>query len=175
MDFISLINRYKNYILNIIIIGLVLIIAMNIHKNQTKNIALLRETKKLEIRKNAVLGDIAQSEEKIRVFKDAVNKKDISSTMNTVSNIAKDLSIKIISFKPQSERNYTFYVKYPFDLSISAPDYHSIGKFISKLENHPDIYTVDRISIRPLLARGEGAPTHKLIADLTINTILVKD
>lgn len=177
MDFIDSINTHKNKVVNIILIILALLIANNIYKTQAKNIATLREKKDAELKKNAVLKEIVKLEKKITAVKNMVNNKDISTVINTLGNIAKESSVKIVSLRPQTERDYPFYVKYSFDLNVMSSSYHPIGKFISKLENSADIYTVDLINIRPISAQyipQTEATTDKINVELKVSTILIK-
>lgn len=177
MDFVDTINAQKNKVVNIVIIILALLIANNIYKGQAKNIAMLRDKKEAELEKNAVLNEIVKLEKKIAATKNMVNSKDISTTINTLSNLAKDSSVKIVSLRPQTEKDYPFYVKYSFDLNVKSSSYHQIGKFISRLENSTDIYAVELINIRPI--EGQYIPeteatTDKINAELKVSTILIK-
>jgi len=171
------IGKYKNKILNINIalIIVALIIANNIYKRQTVTMALLKRNNDAEIKKNEVLENISQLEKKINSYKNALNKKDMTLVMNAVNNIAKELGIKIISFKPQNEKDYSVYVKYPFNLAIGIKDYHQLGRFVAKIENSADIYMVDSMNIRTLAEEQKGAgETEKFTVELILSRILFK-
>ena len=179
MDLINLINEYrknKNKILNILIIIVALFFARRIYIIQTKNINSLSEKKDAELKRKELLEDISQAEKKVGSYKSVINNKDISLVINTLRNIARDSSIKIVSIKPQTEQDYLVYTKYFFDLVITAGDYHRIGKFMSKIESHPDIYIVENISIRSNLeAKMRGKDKiDKLTVNLRLSTILLK-
>ncbi len=156
MDLNALINQHKNKILNIAIVIIALIIANNIYKAQANAVALLRENKDVELKKNALLGDVKASEDKMNTYKDAINKKDASSVINTIGDIANESGVKITSLRPGEEKASQFYTTYPFDLVVNAETYHDIGKFISRLESHPDIYMVELADIRTEEEQGEG-------------------
>lgn len=176
MNLINLISKYKNKILNILIIIVALFFANRIYINQTKNINSLSEKKDAELKRKELLEDISQAEKKIGSYKSVINNKDISSVINTLRNIARDSSVRIVSIRPQIERDYPVYTKYPLDLVITAGDYHRIGEFMSRIESHPDIYIVENISIRPNLEaemRGKDR-TDKLTVNLRLSTILLK-
>lgn len=176
MEIRVLITKYKNKIFNIAIIILTLIIVSNIYKSQTKNIESLKETRDTEIKKNEVLTSISQLEKKINIYKSLLSKKDISLVINTIGNIARDSNVKIISVQPQAEENYPAYVRYPFDLVISVDGYHSIGKFVSKIEGYStDVFFIDKANIKPTEKTKESEQTHKLIVNLTISTVVFKD
>jgi len=167
-------NINKNIFINIAIILIALPIAINIHKFQLKNIKLLEEEKGIEIKKNEVLENIGQLEKIISSYKDYLNKKDISLVMNNLSNTAKGAGVNIISFRPHTPEDYPMYIKYSFDLVIGVDSYHALGKFISDLESSPDVYFVDKLTIRSTQKDRELAQTDTLIINLTLSTILLR-
>jgi Tfp pilus assembly protein PilO len=167
-------NYNKNIILNFIIIIIALSFAYNLYKNEQKNLALLKEKKETETKKNAVLEEIKQSEKVIFAYKDFINGKDITAVINTLNKTAKEFSINILSMRPLPEESFPLYTKFPFNLRIEVNDYHTIGKFISRLESHPDIYEVETVTIAPD-SNAPGAEVNKLIIDLKISTFLIKD
>lgn len=169
----SLLNQHKNKALNAGILILALMIAVNIYKGQTKNIASIREKNSEAIKINKVVQEISHLETKADTFKKMINKKDVSLIVNALRNLANEAGIKIDNFKPETERGYPSYVRYPFTLGIGAKNYHNLGKFISKLENSADIYWVDGLEITFRPSAQEGA--DKLTAQLRISTILIKD
>jgi Tfp pilus assembly protein PilO len=177
MEATDFIIKYKNKILNIAIIILAVIIANNTYKKQANIIASLKQNKDTEIKKNEALGSIGQLEKKMNAYKNSLIKKDNSLIMSAINDIAKDSGIKITSFRPEPEILYAVYVKYSYSLSINAKDYNSVGKFISKIENSPDIYTVDSVNIRPL-PQGQGEvkeeETYKIAVELILSTVWFK-
>lgn len=175
LDFANLISKYKTKLLELSIILLSLFIASNIYKWQARNIILLTERKNELMKKSGLLEDINQLEKKFNSYKQLINNKDISAVINRFNRIAQDSSISIISLRPLIEEADSAYVKYPFRLTIEATDYHRIGRFIAILENSPDIYIIDDISISKRQRIGEmGKEEAKLIAELRLSTILVK-
>lgn len=167
------VNKYKNKIVNIGIIVLALIIANNIYKAQATAVKSLRQSKDTEIQKNEILGDIGRSEKKISAYKRALEKKDVL-VIDDLTDMAGGCGVKIISVKPAAEKAYPVYIKYFFDLVISTQNYHQVGKFISKIENSPNIYIIERLNIKPFSGtegRGEGA---RISAVLTVSTVFFK-
>lgn len=150
MDLIELSNKYKNKILNIAIIILALIISSNIYKKQAKEIESLKGKTNVEIKKNNMLKNISQLEKRINTYRNLFAKKDVSLVINTISNIAKESGIKIVSIKPIPEQRqiYPEYIKFPFNLVLTASKYHALGKFISKVEGYRDVYVVDSLEMR---------------------------
>jgi hypothetical protein len=172
-----IIIKQRNKILNIGIILLTFIIANNIYKSQIKSIQSLREKIEAETKKNEMLSNISQSEKILNAYKNLLNKKDISQvksiSISTISNIAKDSNVKIALVKPLAEDNQSVYSRYSFSLVLNAPNYHNVGKFINRLESHPDVYFVDKVIIKRI--NKESATEYNLIVELTLSTIVFKD
>ncbi len=175
-------GRGKTKILNIALIILTVIIAPNVYKSNARSIASLNIRKDTESKKNGVLGEISQSEKMIKFYKNLFNKKDASLVINTINNIARDSNVKIISIKPGAEEQEPVYTRFPFVLTVSADSYHGIGKFISKIENHPDVYFVDAISIKTQEVSREQdresglglKAANRVIVNLTLSIIIFK-
>ncbi len=169
---LSDILNYKNKIIHTVIIISAVITASNLYKSQTRGIGSVREKKELEIKKIGVLGDINELTKLIKLYKDLVNKKDISSVINMLNRIANDSGINIVTVRPVKEQVYPLYVKYPFELIVSAKHFDNIGEFISKLESSPDVYIIDLAQIRPASAIETGSTN--LVMDLKLSTIIFK-
>lgn len=168
-------NKYKNQILNGAIVAIALIIAVNIYKSQSLKAEMLVKNKGTEIKKNEVLTSINRLEKKFSAYKKFVNKKDISSVINTINNIAQECGVNINSIKPQAESEEADYIKYPFVLAIAVKNYHTLGRFIAKLESSSDIYAVENIGIRLAYdQRQKIKDSDEITADLTISTALLK-
>lgn len=138
---------------------------------QARNIETMRARNSAEAKKNEALKEIAQSEKSIKLYKNIFSKKDASTVINAVNNIAKDSKVRVISIKPGNEENQPLYIKTPFTLVIEADAYHAIGKFISKIENQPEIYFIDAISIRH---KKDSQLSNNLIFDVTLSIIVFK-
>ncbi|MDP3731524.1 MAG: type 4a pilus biogenesis protein PilO [Candidatus Omnitrophota bacterium] len=145
---INLFLKGRKKVLSIGITIFTIIITLIIHSIQGKKIESLHINKDAELKKNEVLSEISRSEKAIELYKNLLSKKDASLVTNTLTDIARDSRVRLISIKPDTEINRPLYIKYPFILVIGADNYHAIGKFISSIENQPDIYFVDGISIR---------------------------
>ncbi|MFH1397024.1 MAG: type 4a pilus biogenesis protein PilO [Candidatus Omnitrophota bacterium] len=166
-------ENIKSKIFNILIIGLALIIANNIYKSQSGRILALKQQKEVELKKQVVLGDIKRSYSRIAAIKAFINKKEISTVVNSLADIAKECYIQIDSLKPLKEEQFSEYSIYPFELSVSADNFHTLGKFISKLESSSDFYIVRKLDFH--LTGRFGAGQNKLTANLVIATVLIKD
>lgn len=178
----DLFPKGRKNVLSIGIIIFTLIFPLIIYRTQTQQIESLRVNKDMELKKNDVLSEISRLEKTIKLYKNLLSKKDVSSVMNTISNIARDSNVILISIKPESEENQPLYIRSPFILVIGTDSFHAIGKFISMIENHPDVYSVDAISIksqeeiqtpdRELIQASK--PTTKLIVNLILGIIAFK-
>ncbi|MCX5711017.1 MAG: type 4a pilus biogenesis protein PilO [Candidatus Omnitrophica bacterium] len=169
MDLNGLLKKYKNMVLNAAVVLLAFFIAFNfIYKKQQVKIALLDETKKTEARKNLLLDNISLLENKIDAYSRLLVKKDASSVINSINEMARASGIKIISIRPALEQAYSDYIKSTFDLSVQAETYHALGRFVSKIENYSNVYTVDSVEIRSDTQAGG------LVVNLKVSSIAYK-
>lgn len=172
MEKIELFEKNKSKVLNFGIIVLALFIAFQIYKSSDEQVNSLTQQKEDELKKNQAVEEISGLEKKIEGYKKIFVKQDIGSVIDTISNIAKSCSIKIVSIKPGTEEAYRDYIKSVFLITLNAPNYHSLGNFISQIESYKDIYIVDEVSIalaksnQPLESIKTG-----LNVDLKIGTI----
>lgn len=165
MDLARLISRYKNLVFNLALIILALMVAGNISRKQAKGLELLKEKKEAELKKNKVLGNIQQLETGLVAYKKLLTKQDADLVINTVSSLARESGVKIVSLKPAPEQRNPEYIKFPLDLAVTSANYHALGKFISKLESNKDIYKVEALEIKPV---GEN---QELSANLVVTSI----
>ena len=145
----ELFEKNKNKFFNLGVIVLALFIAFQIYKSFDQQLNLLVGQKVDELNKNAATQEIASLERKIAGYKKVFIKKDVGAVMDTISNIAKSSSVKVISIKPNNEEAFFDYVKSVFVITISVPGYHYLGDFVSQIESYKDIYMVDEVSIVP--------------------------
>ena len=140
----------KKNISNIALIILSIIIAYNIYKWQTKEIHLLQQKKEEATKKNELLEAISRFERKTSAYRNLLAKKDTGMVIDTLSKFAKETGVKIISIRPMPEARFQGYVKTPFDLVLSSPGFHALGRFISKIESYKEVYMVDSLDIKPV-------------------------
>lgn len=166
----DLIERNKNTIINFAVIIIALVIALQLFKSTNNQINSLIQQQNSELAKNKVVEDIAVLEKKSEVYKKVFVKKDLASIMDIISVIAKDASVKILSVKPYAEEALENYFNSSFIITLNAPSYHALGSFISKIENHDDIYLVSDINITSVA--GITDSSEKILrVSLKINTI----
>lgn len=172
MEKIELFEKHKNKVLNFGVIILALFIAFQIYKSANERVNFLIQQKDDELKKNRAAEEIAAFERKIEGYKKIFVKEDVGSVIDTISNIAKNCSIKIVSIKPGDEKAYPDYIKSVFLITVSAPDYHTLGNFISQIESYKDIYMVDEVAIA--LAENKQpleSASRNLNVNLKISTI----
>ena len=168
----DLIERNKNKVINFGVIILALVIALQLYRFTNDQISSLIQQQNNEREKNKVVEDIAIFEKKAEAYKQVFVKKDLASIMNIISGIAKDTSVKILSVKPYAEEFFGNYSSSSFLITLNAPSYHALGDFISKIENHKDIYLVSVISINSTVSNSDAAGANvNLGVSLKINTI----
>lgn len=164
----------KNLVLNIGIIVLALFIAMNIYKSQDKSLGALKLQKEAEGRKNEMLKTISATEKAYNAYREFLKKKESFSPLDTIAEIARNTGIRIISIQPSGETDSALYKRKSFTLSVAAKTYHDLGRFISKLEDSPDIYMVDSFNVK-MKNKQRNKDSDIMSADLIITTILLKD
>ena len=168
----DLIERNKNLIVNIGVVVLAAFIALQLHKSSNEQIRTLIEQQGSELKKNKVAEEIAALEQKAETYKKTFIKRDLAAIMEILNGIAKNSSVKIISVKPAAEEAFDNYFNSSFIITLKASSYHALGNFISKIENHKDIYPVSEIGIRSELSQtGMPTPNTDLGVTLKINTI----
>ncbi len=174
MDPMELIGRYKNNAANIVFIIICLIVAGRIHSAQNQKNAAINERIKTESSRNTVLADISRTEKQLGGIKKLVNKKDMNTIVPSLQMIARDNSITVVSLKPQPEKTFADYVKYTYDISITGT-YHTIGKFVSKIESSPDVYFVEGMNFRSSVESKDKDKKDILGVDMRISTIKIKE
>jgi len=183
MEPITLINKHKNLGLNIGIIIVALFIANSIFKSQNAGLEVLKKEKDAEAEKNEMLSKIGSLEKKIVSYKELYNKKEASSVIENIDNLAQESGVKIVSMNPEPEVASSLYNKYYFRLVVSASGYHQIGGFISAIENSEDIFAVEEVEIKPSPQESPGTQTTQgmqkaqeepVVVQILLSTILVK-
>jgi len=144
----SLINKNKNKFFNIALIVISLIVASNIYKKQEEGINALKANIVEEEKRNKTLESIGKLDARIESYRILLAKKETSSYMNDINNIARDTGIKIMSIKPSGEESYSDYTKYIYELTVSSSDYDGLARFINTLEVNQTVYMIDILDIR---------------------------
>lgn len=172
MNKIELSNKNKSQILNVGVILLVFFVAFKFYQSAQSKITELNLKKQIEINKNQAAESVLGSESILESYKGILVKKDISSVMNTVADLAKTSNLKVVSIKPGDKETFKDYIKLSFNLVVNAPSYHALGKFVSQMESQKDIYLVDAIVIDSAnVDQNSAAVGTNLTVNLTVSTI----
>jgi len=169
----EIIKKYHNKAVNAAVIIVALIIALKIYSNNAAEVAILNTNKDTQIDKNVILERVNKTYREINSLKKFINRKELDSVINTIGDIAKDSSVDIVSISPATEENKPHYIKFFFDLRLSADSYHNMGKFVSSLESSQDILNVETLSMDQAVPMAE-AKSEKINVNLRISTILAK-
>jgi len=173
MTAIDFVNNNKNKVLTFGFILLVIFAALKLYSSQNQQLASLEENKNEEIKKSASIESLIQVERKINNYKQAFGKKDLSSVVGAMTDLAKDTRVEVISIKPGNEQRFVDYVKSSFLIEIRAQDYHALGQFISNVENYKDLFFVEEVDIVSSANMQTGIKTEKdLDIHLKISTII---
>jgi len=182
MELAALFNKYKNNILNIAIIILALSVSGKIYQGGAKKMDLIQQEKEAALKKNGIVAEIARLETEIVSYKSLVGKKHANAVINTLRDIAKEAGVKITLIRPAGAQRDKYYTELTFDLSVSAVDYHALGKFISKIESNKEIYIVESMEIKPGAGSQEtigiaviGSVNKELAANIRLSTVEMAD
>jgi len=157
----------KNKLFNIVLIAVVLFIALKIYEGQSKKIDLLKVAIIEEGRKNQVLEDIAELDERIASYQGLLERKEESAYINDINTLARNSNVRLLSIRPSGENRFSDYTKYSFELSVLSADYDSLAIFINAIEVSKTFFTVDNFNIQ-----SESYNKEKEIkADLLISAI----
>lgn len=147
MELEELSNKQKKVLVNLVLILLFIFVSYRyIYNNQAKKLDSLRAKKDLEIKINEALQNIISQEANLDSYGGFLL-KDSSPIINSISDIAKQNGVELVSIIPEPEQSKGDYIIFPFDLTIKTPGFHALGEFISGLENYKDIYIIDDLQI----------------------------
>ena len=169
MDAMVFLQKNKNTILNVGIVILALIISIKIYQNQDMEILNLKKQKDSEIENNKVFKNLTVLDNKINTYKRSLKINNAGEVMNTISDVAKSVGLKIDSIRPLGESVGEDYIKLPVLVNVRAKNFDQIGKFMGKLESHPAFFTVESFRIS-LNSDGKG-----LALNLVVSVIRVAD
>ncbi|MCX5708094.1 MAG: type 4a pilus biogenesis protein PilO [Candidatus Omnitrophica bacterium] len=169
MDNAGLTAKIKENAITVLVLVIAVIIAFKVYQSKEIEIQKLNTRKAEEEQKNAVLGEIGGLENKLENLKKNFTAKEPKTGMEKIGDIAKSASVQIVRINPLKETVSNVYTKYPYEVILSAKDYHQVGKFISLLENSPDSYLVENLVINSNAAGG----TVSISASLTVYTIII--
>ena len=148
MELEQLTSKQKSKLFNLLIIALFIFISYQyIYKKQAITLNSLKAKKDLDIKINEVLNNIIIQEGTLGSYKSFLL-QDPGFIISRISDIAKQKGVELVSITPLPEQRNADYIKFPFNLVINLPGFHTLGKFIAELESSKDIYIVDYIEIK---------------------------
>ena len=178
---ISDFSKYKNQIPNILIIIVALIIGGSLYSNQVKKVGSLKVKEQEAIKVNQIISEIAASDKQISLYKQALGSGDMSVLINEVNDIAAQAQVKVLAIRPLNETALQAYAKQELEVSVSAPDSHRIGKFISGLENSEKVFIVGSFtegisqSTADQYSRRQAAGAQEVSARIVLSAIFIRD
>lgn len=167
MDLIVQFEKYKNKVVNIIIIIITLSVANNIYKNFSSKIEALKTKISDEEKKTSELEKSSQVEKKINSYKVLLVHREANLVISDISGIAKEAKVKVLSIRPGIKESTPDYTKYIYDVSINAPDYDALAEFVNSLENYKSIYMIENITIGGSSELGK----KELAASLSVSSV----
>lgn len=130
-------------------------------RNEKQNKANIKERLIKEV--NAMRESIKYYEQKLPTAPE----KKISWLLIELSRIARETGIKYLSITPQAEEKKELHIRVPIKIEIQC-GYHSLGKFLSKIESSQRFMNVDNITISP---DSSNPLKHRI--SLTISTFML--
>lgn len=167
MDLIAQFEKYKNKVVNIIIIIIALSVANNVYKSYSTKIGALKTKISDEEKKTSELEKVSQVQKKINSYKMLLVHREANLVLSDISGIAKEAKAKVLSIRPANKESTTDYTKYIYDVSISAPDYDALAEFVNSLEDYKSIYIIESITISSSPELGK----NELMVNLSISSV----
>jgi Tfp pilus assembly protein PilO len=169
MDMEMIMRKFRDNAFGLLIVAICVIFAYKTYVKKEEGLKTLSGSADTEKKKNELLTEISTLEKKYSFFKDHVNAKAPATMITSLGNIAKDSSVKMTSIRPKAEEKAADYTRYPFELSVTGPDFHTIARFVSNLERAPEQYEIDSLDFS--FDREGSNPT--MTVRLTVSTILL--
>ena len=163
------IDKYKNIIINIVIIIVTLIIATNIYKGNQGRLESLNLKINEEEKKNSELEKISQMESREKLYKKLLAKREASLIMADINDITKAAGVNVLSVKPLQKESSANYSKDIFAVTVNTSSYHNLGQFIDALESYGNVYIVESMEIS-----NQASDNKKgLAANLRISSVVM--
>ncbi|MFH1678317.1 MAG: hypothetical protein ABH914_01715 [Candidatus Omnitrophota bacterium] len=170
-------------VINLIIFVVAALVAINIYKGQNNRVSEIIQIKQEQEKKNALIKKIKGLREKIAVRKTTHSVRDRREIINTITSLAIDVGVKIVSIKPEQgsgdsriEKNPT-YDKNFFNIMLEVRDYHQLGNFIGRLESDPIMFGIEFLRLNTSLSETDTEITliRKIRVDLIISEAFFKN
>lgn len=141
------VDKYKNAVINMAVVIIALVIAVNIYNGKTAEINSLKLKINEEEKKNLELEEIGRTEKKKGAYKKLFVKKEASEVMADINDIANAAGVSVLSVKPSQSDSTTDYSKDAFEIAVKARSYDILAKFINSLESFASVYMIDDMAV----------------------------
>jgi len=98
-------------------------------------------------------------------------KREISTILRRIQQLANDSRLNVISFAPQGEVQKEFYSEWPIPIEITG-SYHNLGLFFDRLSRFSRIFNVEDFSIEALDRQTQGTT---ISAKFTAKTYIFRE
>lgn len=98
-------------------------------------------------------------------------KREISTILRRIQQLANDSRLNVISFAPQGEVQKEFYSEWPIPIEITG-SYHNLGLFFDRLSRFSRIFNVEDFSIEALDRQTQGTT---ISAEFTAKTYIFRE
>lgn len=159
-----------------------LILCYNIYKSHADKIEELRSSIYEESQRLIARRDLAKIDGIISEYRKYIHQDTNSSIFrDTISALARELEIDIISMQPPKAVRVKNYIKYSLKIRVKC-SYNEFGKFLEKIERLSALTTVDDIvvsegSVNRIKTAGKQAPSEeetRVVSALTISAYSIE-
>ena len=171
LDTVAIVNKVKENLIGFIILVVALNLAIKVAVMKEKALSQLNAQKETEIKKSQKLADILALEKQMASLRQVVNAKQVERSIDTLGTFAKDAQVKIVLIKPQEKISGGGFTRFGYELTLSAANYHQLGKFIDLIEHSPDIFVVENL----LISGPRGKQDAGISATMTLSTIVIDE
>jgi len=175
MNLPAQIDKYKDKLINAVIIIVALIFATNIYKDYAAKINTMKSKISEAAKKNEELEKISQMDRKINAFRGLLTEKEKGVVISSITDIAKATGVDLLSVKPSDKEVGDDYVKDLFDVAINAPNYNILAKFVNAVETYKNFYIIEGITVVPQEKNDKMILTVNLhLSSVSANTTKAK-
>ncbi len=159
--------------LRLTIIGIAVVLCLGIYQKDKTALTALESQIDTEKSKNIALKSLEMVDKMSFKYKELINNKDIEKSVDVIQEMASRANVKIDSLNSKSEEYGDVFVSYPYALSLTAKNFHEIGKFLSLLESHSNIYIIRDLKIKPV--QNFDGEYDSVKAEISVFTVLLRD
>jgi hypothetical protein len=176
IDLNALLTRYRNIAFNIGLVLVALIVSRVIYGNQYKNVEDLRRKISVEEQKNVLFAELNSDQKKLTAYKQVYARREASTIVNDITQIARDSDVRILSIRPGEEHKQAGYSELLIDVSVGASDYQSLARFVTNLENSTTLYLFKTFIVRSQIVASDVAKgkQDRLLVQTTISITTVQ-